>query len=56
MLKSPFSAGASAAVEKKQKPLPRVNIHSGFWILASIVVTYYIDFFKTIKENFHTSR
>ncbi|KAF6133362.1 transmembrane protein 128 [Phyllostomus discolor] len=47
--------GASAAVEKKQKPLPRLNIHSGFWILASIVVTYYADFFKTIKENFHTS-
>ncbi|KAM8800709.1 transmembrane protein 128 [Rhynchonycteris naso] len=47
--------GASTAVEKKQKPLPRLNIHSGFWILASIVVTYYVDFFKTIKENFHTS-
>ncbi|XP_036184692.1 transmembrane protein 128 isoform X2 [Myotis myotis] len=47
--------GASAAVEKKQKPLPRLNVHSGFWILASIVVTYYVDFFKTIRENFHTS-
>uniref|UniRef100_A0A8C3X2A5 Transmembrane protein 128 n=1 Tax=Catagonus wagneri TaxID=51154 RepID=A0A8C3X2A5_9CETA len=45
----------SAAVEKKEKPLPRLNIHSGFWILASIVVTYYVDFFKTVKENFHTS-
>uniref|UniRef100_F6VF80 Transmembrane protein 128 n=2 Tax=Equus TaxID=9789 RepID=F6VF80_HORSE len=51
------SAGpeASTAVEKKEKPLPRLNIHSGFWILASIVVTYYVDFFKTVKENFHTS-
>ncbi|XP_070255539.1 transmembrane protein 128 [Myotis yumanensis] len=47
--------GASAPVEKKQKPLPRLNVHSGFWILASIVVTYYVDFFKTIRENFHTS-
>ncbi|XP_063579386.1 transmembrane protein 128 isoform X1 [Pongo abelii] len=46
----------STAVEKKEKPLPRLNIHSGFWILASIVVTYYVDFFKTLKENFHTSR
>ncbi|XP_045854062.1 transmembrane protein 128 isoform X1 [Meles meles] len=46
----------STAVEKKEKPLPRLNIHSGFWILASIVVTYYVDFFKTVKENFHTSR
>ncbi|KAM5271937.1 transmembrane protein 128 [Ctenodactylus gundi] len=45
----------SAAVEKKEKPLPRLNIHSGFWILASIIVTYYVDFFKTLKENFHTS-
>ncbi|XP_047655096.1 transmembrane protein 128 isoform X2 [Phacochoerus africanus] len=45
----------SSAVEKKEKPLPRLNIHSGFWILACIVVTYYVDFFKTVKENFHTS-
>ncbi|ELV13220.1 Otopetrin-1 [Tupaia chinensis] len=42
--------------EKKEKPLPRLNIHSGFWVLASIVVTYYVDFFKALKENFHTSR
>ncbi|XP_036777016.2 transmembrane protein 128 isoform X3 [Manis pentadactyla] len=46
---------ASTAVEKKEKPLPRLNIHSGFWILASIVVTYYVDFFKTVRENFHAS-
>uniref|UniRef100_H0WHM3 Transmembrane protein 128 n=1 Tax=Otolemur garnettii TaxID=30611 RepID=H0WHM3_OTOGA len=45
----------STAVEKNEKPLPRLNIHSGFWILASIAVTYYVDFFKTLKENFHTS-
>ncbi|KAM6221776.1 transmembrane protein 128 [Rhynchocyon petersi] len=45
----------SAAVEKKEKPLPRLNVHSGFWILASIAVTYYVDFFKTVKENIHTS-
>ncbi|XP_005319026.2 transmembrane protein 128 [Ictidomys tridecemlineatus] len=49
------AGGSSATVEKKEKPLPRLNIHSGFWILASIVVTYYVDFFKTLKENFHTS-
>ncbi|XP_004269680.1 transmembrane protein 128 isoform X1 [Orcinus orca] len=45
----------STPVEKKEKPLPRLNIHSGFWILASIAVTYYVDFFQTVKENFHTS-
>nr|XP_006216436.1 transmembrane protein 128 [Vicugna pacos]XP_015105141.1 transmembrane protein 128 [Vicugna pacos]XP_031541943.1 transmembrane protein 128 [Vicugna pacos] len=46
---------ASTAVEKKEKPLPRVNIHSGFWIVASIAVTYYADFLKTVKDNFHAS-
>ncbi|XP_004624625.1 transmembrane protein 128 [Octodon degus] len=46
---------SSTTVERKEKPLPRLNVHSGFWILASIVVTYYVDFFKTLKENFHTS-
>ncbi|XP_042526210.1 transmembrane protein 128 [Dipodomys spectabilis] len=45
----------STAVEKKEKPLPRLNIHSAFWIVASIVVTYYVDFFKTLQDNFHTS-
>ncbi|XP_036056720.1 transmembrane protein 128 isoform X2 [Onychomys torridus] len=45
----------STADEIKEKPLPRLNIHSGFWILASIVVTYYVDFFKTFRENFHTN-
>ncbi|XP_043304199.1 transmembrane protein 128 [Cervus canadensis] len=49
------SPETSTGVEKKEKPLPRLNIHSGFWILASIVVTYYVDFFQTVKENFHTS-
>ncbi|NXP15363.1 TM128 protein, partial [Thinocorus orbignyianus] len=41
----------STAVEKKRKLLARLNIHSAFWILASIAVTYYFDFFKTIKET-----
>ncbi|NXU55496.1 TM128 protein, partial [Turnix velox] len=40
----------SAAVEKR-KPLSRLNIHSAFWILASIAVTYYFDFFKSVKET-----
>ncbi|CAM2113503.1 unnamed protein product [Caretta caretta] len=44
-------AEESTNVEKKEKPLPRLNIHSAFWILASIAVTYYVDFFKTIKET-----
>ncbi|NWH50911.1 TM128 protein, partial [Fregata magnificens] len=41
----------STAVERKRKPLTRLNIHSAFWILASIAVTYYFDFFKTVKET-----
>ncbi|KAK7823860.1 hypothetical protein U0070_020531 [Myodes glareolus] len=44
----------SKAVEKRERSLPRLNIHSGLWILASTVVTYYVDF-KTLKENFHTN-
>ncbi|XP_054059626.1 transmembrane protein 128 [Rissa tridactyla] len=45
------TAEESTAVEKKRKPLSRLNIHSAFWILASIAVTYYFDFFKTVKET-----
>ncbi|MEE6462506.1 hypothetical protein FKM82_001619 [Ascaphus truei] len=37
--------------KKKEKPLPRVNIHSVFWILTAISVTYYADFFQIVKEN-----
>ncbi|NXI36771.1 TM128 protein, partial [Galbula dea] len=40
----------STAVEKKRKPPTRLNIHSAFWILSSIAVTYYFDFFETVKE------
>ncbi|KAK1196336.1 TM128 protein, partial [Pygoscelis papua] len=40
----------STAVETERKALTRLNIHSAFWILASIAVTYYFDFFKTVKE------
>ncbi|KFQ21406.1 Transmembrane protein 128, partial [Mesitornis unicolor] len=40
----------STAVEKR-RPLTRLNIHSAFWILASIAVTYYFDFFETVKET-----
>nr|XP_033805118.1 transmembrane protein 128 [Geotrypetes seraphini]XP_033805128.1 transmembrane protein 128 [Geotrypetes seraphini]XP_033805138.1 transmembrane protein 128 [Geotrypetes seraphini] len=36
--------------KKNEKPLPRVNVHSVFWILASIVLTYYVEFFKAVKE------
>ncbi|XP_009272037.1 PREDICTED: transmembrane protein 128 [Aptenodytes forsteri] len=52
---SPFGGGGtveeSTAVEKKRKPLTRLNVHSAFWILASIAVTYYFDFLKTVKET-----
>ncbi|KAE8629148.1 hypothetical protein XENTR_v10000371 [Xenopus tropicalis] len=36
--------------KKKEKPLPRVNLHSVFWILAAVALTYYIDFFEVVKE------
>ncbi|KAK1901671.1 Transmembrane protein 128 [Dissostichus eleginoides] len=38
-------------VEKDAKPLPRINRHSVFWIVASVAVTYYVDFLNTIIEN-----
>lgn len=37
--------------EKDAKPLPRINRHSVFWIVASICVTYYVDFVRNIMEN-----
>lgn len=37
--------------EKDTKPLPRINKHSIFWIVASIGITYYVDFFRNIMEN-----
>ncbi|XP_064007524.1 transmembrane protein 128 [Pogoniulus pusillus] len=52
---SPFRGGGpaeeSAAVENRNKPFNRLNIHSAFWILASIAVTYYFDFLNTVKET-----
>ncbi|XP_061640900.1 transmembrane protein 128 isoform X1 [Phyllopteryx taeniolatus] len=37
--------------EKDVRPLPRINKHSVFWIVASISVTYYVDFFRVIIVN-----
>ncbi|XP_054640731.1 transmembrane protein 128 [Dunckerocampus dactyliophorus] len=37
--------------EKGARPLPRINKHSVFWIVVSITVTYYVDFFRNIIEN-----
>ncbi|KAK9529379.1 hypothetical protein VZT92_013477 [Zoarces viviparus] len=36
---------------KDAKPLPRINRHSIFWLVASIGVTYYVDFLHNIMEN-----
>uniref|UniRef100_A0A8C9FD90 Transmembrane protein 128 n=1 Tax=Pavo cristatus TaxID=9049 RepID=A0A8C9FD90_PAVCR len=51
LLRGGGTAEQSTAGEKKKKPSPRLNVHSAFWILASIAVTYYFDFFKSIKET-----
>ncbi|XP_019942098.1 transmembrane protein 128 [Paralichthys olivaceus] len=37
--------------EKDAKPLPRINRHSVFWIVASMAVTYYVNFIQNIMEN-----
>ncbi|XP_053314253.1 transmembrane protein 128 [Spea bombifrons] len=36
--------------KKKQKPLPRINIHSVFWILAAISLTFYVEFFQVVQD------
>lgn len=41
----------SGQEEKDAKPLPRINKHSIFWIVASIGVTYYVDFLRNILDN-----
>ncbi|XP_048366238.1 transmembrane protein 128 [Sphaerodactylus townsendi] len=45
---------AESTIEKREKPPPRLNFHSAFWIVASIAVTYYIEFFKAVKEVIET--
>ncbi|XP_062312923.1 transmembrane protein 128 [Osmerus eperlanus] len=37
--------------ENDVKPLPRINRHSVFWIVASVCLTYYVDFLRVIVEN-----
>ncbi|XP_061423335.1 transmembrane protein 128 [Lethenteron reissneri] len=47
---SPLSAGSDyredvrPAAEEQEKPLPRINAHSVFWVCASAGITYYTDF------------
>lgn len=40
---------------KKEKPLPRINPHSVFWILAAVSLTYYVDFFQVLQLNLQES-
>ncbi|XP_077159815.1 transmembrane protein 128 [Paroedura picta] len=42
------------SAEKKEKPPPRLNVHSAFWIVASVAVTYYVEFFRAVKEIIQT--
>uniref|UniRef100_A0A3B3RJE9 Transmembrane protein 128 n=1 Tax=Paramormyrops kingsleyae TaxID=1676925 RepID=A0A3B3RJE9_9TELE len=37
--------------DKDAKPLPRFNRHSIFWIVASIGLTYYTDFFSVLMKD-----
>uniref|UniRef100_A0A8C5LUP8 Transmembrane protein 128 n=1 Tax=Leptobrachium leishanense TaxID=445787 RepID=A0A8C5LUP8_9ANUR len=36
--------------KKKEKPLPRLNVHSVFWILAACSLTYYVDFLHVVQD------
>ncbi|KAM9525259.1 transmembrane protein 128-like [Salvelinus alpinus] len=54
LLMQRVSAGDSnekSQEEKDAKPLPRINRHSVFWIVASVGLTYYFDFLHVIREN-----
>ncbi|KAJ1214109.1 hypothetical protein NDU88_001736 [Pleurodeles waltl] len=52
--RNPEAESESDEKEKtKQKPLRRVNVHSVFWILASVAATYYVEFFNVFKEHLH---
>ncbi|KAK7877817.1 hypothetical protein WMY93_031525 [Mugilogobius chulae] len=42
--------------QKDVQPLPRINRHSVFWIVASVALTYYLDFFKQLLHNEHIDR
>ena len=46
----------SGPEEKDAKPLPRINRHSVFWVVASIAVTYYVEFLQNIMENDNIKR
>uniref|UniRef100_A0A8C2AZ71 Transmembrane protein 128 n=1 Tax=Cyprinus carpio TaxID=7962 RepID=A0A8C2AZ71_CYPCA len=43
------SSGADEAVEVKASA--RINRHSVFWILASLALTYYLDFFSVLLNH-----
>ncbi|CAL8402761.1 unnamed protein product [Arctogadus glacialis] len=37
--------------EEEVKSLPRFNRHSVFWIMASVAVTYYVDFLSVLMQS-----
>ncbi|CAL9704209.1 unnamed protein product [Knipowitschia caucasica] len=45
------AADESHPEETSQKPLPRLNRHSVFWIFAAVAVTYYMDFFHQLLHS-----
>ncbi|KAM3937253.1 transmembrane protein 128 [Leptodactylus fuscus] len=53
LLREDGGADSDDEKKKQEKPLPRLNAHSVFWILAAISLTYYIDFFQVLQSNLH---
>ncbi|KAI1888330.1 hypothetical protein AGOR_G00183900 [Albula goreensis] len=43
--------GEKSSEDKEVKPLPRINRHSIFWIIAAAGLTYYLDFFTVIMVD-----
>ncbi len=46
---SPAGSGPDEVVEEKASA--RINRHSVFWILASVALTYYLDFFSVLLNH-----
>ncbi|XP_051716582.1 transmembrane protein 128 [Ctenopharyngodon idella] len=45
------TAGPDEDEDVKVKSSSRINRHSVFWILASIALTYYVDFFSVVLNH-----
>jgi len=46
-----YRAGSGPDQAVEEKASARINRHSVFWILASVALTYYLDFFSVLLNH-----